>query len=41
MALIPLSYGFDDMRIIKTIRATARPQTRINLLAPRRQLRPG
>jgi hypothetical protein len=34
MALIPLSYGFDDRRIIKTIRATARPQTRINLLAP-------
>jgi hypothetical protein len=29
MALIPLSYGFDDRRIIKTIRATARPQTRI------------
>ncbi len=29
MALMPLSYGFDDRRIIKTIRATARPQTRI------------
>ena len=28
MALIPLSYGFDDRRIIKTIRATERPQTR-------------
>jgi hypothetical protein len=29
LALIPLSDGFDDRRIIKTIRATARPQTRI------------
>jgi len=34
MALIPLSYGFDDRRIIKTIRATARPETTMNLLTP-------
>jgi hypothetical protein len=29
LALIPQSSGFDDTRVIKTIRATARPQTRI------------
>jgi len=35
MALIPVkSYGLDDRRTIKTIRATARPQTTINLLTP-------
>ncbi len=34
MALTPLSYGFDDRRISRTVRGIARPQTRINFRAP-------
>jgi len=35
MALIPVKrYGFDDRRTIKTMHATGRPQTTINLLTP-------